>query len=130
MTTTETIVARLSTESNGLLGTARKVLTRFTIKGTHCWSGLGYVAKGDTGRKVYQGPLVEGPWAYGFGLSLCIDNHGGTRAEQERLREQGLLIEVEGGEQVEIDGTLYEVRIERRGRDAWVHLDNVSGEAR
>lgn len=120
-----TIVAKLSTEPNFAGQIARKVLTKLTIKGSYSWSGIGYVAKGETGRKEFGGPMVAGPWAYGFGLCHVIDNHGGTGAEQERLREQGLLHEVDGGERIRVAGTLYEVVVERRGRDAWVHLKNV-----
>ena len=120
------IVAKLSDEPNFAGDIARKVLTKFTIKGSYSWSGLGYVAAGEKGRKEYMGPLVEGPWAYGFGLCHVLDNNGGTGAEQERLRRDGLLHEVSGGELVDIAGTLYRVRIQRSGREAWVHLDNVT----
>ena len=120
-----TIVAKLSTEPNFAGQIARKVLTKLTIKGSYSWSGIGYVAKGETGRKEFNGPLVAGPWAYGFALCHVIDNHGGTGAEMDRLREQGLLHEVEGGERIRVAGTLYQVRIQRSGRDAWVHLDAV-----
>ena len=116
------IIARLSDKPNFRGEKARKVLTCLTIKGSYSWSGLGYVAEGEVGRQESFGPLVPGPWAYGFPLSHVIDNHGGTGAEQARLRAQGLLFEVEGGELIEIDGTTYTVSILRRGRDAYVNL--------
>jgi hypothetical protein len=102
-----------------------KVLTRLTIKGSYSWSGIGYIGKGDEGRQEQGGPMVAGPWAYGFPLSHVLDNHGGTGAEQARLRADGLLLEVEGGELFEIDGTLYRCIVTKRGRDAWVSFENV-----
>lgn len=104
---------------------SKKVLTRLTIKGSSSWSGIGYVATGDSARKEMNGPLVAGPWAYGYPLSHVLDNHGGTGAEQDALRAAGLLIEVNGGELFEIDGTRYEVVVVRRGRDAWVDFKKV-----
>jgi hypothetical protein len=102
-----------------------EVLTCLTIKGSYSWSGIGYVAEGDEGRQEFGGPMVPGPWAFGFGLCHVIDNRGGTGAEQDRLRAAGLLFEVEGGEEIEIAGETYTVRIQRSGRDAWVHLDRL-----
>jgi hypothetical protein len=124
-TTKRTIVAKLSDKPNFAGQKAKKVLTKLTIKGSYSWSGIGYVAKGEDGRKEFNGPMVAGPWAYGFALCHVMDNHGGTSAEQKRLREAGLLHEVEGGEKIRVAGVLYEVVITRRGRDAWVDLKNV-----
>jgi hypothetical protein len=123
-TTAAIIVAKLSAEFD-TVGHSFKVLTKLTIKDSYSWSGIGYVAAGATGRKEFGGPMVEGPWAYGFGLCHVIDNRGGTGAEMDRLRADGLLFEVAGGELIEVAGTLYEVAIKRSGRDAWVSLNNV-----
>lgn len=129
-TTQTPIVVALAKEPNFRGAIARKCLTRFTLKGSRSWSGVGYVAEGESGVQVHGGPMVPGPWAYGFPLCHVLDNHGGTGAEQQRLREAGLLLELEGGELVEIDGTLYQAVIERRGRDAWLSFTAAPAEVK
>lgn len=126
------IVAQLSAQPRYRGDKNLEVLTKFTIKGTYSWSGLGYVAEGDAAiRKDGDREPTPGPWAYGYPLSHCMaaNPEMSTGAEQRRLREQGLLIEVNGGEEVEIAGVVYIVSLIRRGRDAWVQL-NTEAELR
>ena len=58
-------------------------------------------------RKVMNGPMVPGPWAYAFALGTVIDTQGGTKAESERLRAQGLEHDVAQGDNLVIDGNEY-----------------------
>jgi antitoxin (DNA-binding transcriptional repressor) of toxin-antitoxin stability system len=117
------LVAQLSAKPRYSSDKNLEVLTKLTIKGSYSWSGIGYVAEGDSAiRKDGDRERTPGPWAYGFPLCHVIDNHGGTGAEQARLRAAGLLVEVEGGEEIEIAGVVYLVTLIRRGRDAWVEL--------
>ena len=66
-------------------------------------------------RHVYQGPLVEGPQAYLFGLPAVIDTNGGTAAEQAAAAEAGLLFDVEDGDTLVIDGVDYRLSVNPRG---------------
>lgn len=85
---------------------------------------VGWVARGESGRKVCHGPMVPGPWAYAYGLCTVIDNSGGTGAESARLREAGMEFDVDVGTLLEIDDTVYAVGI--RGGGEWVDLAPVA----
>lgn len=69
--------------------------------------GVGGVAKGQKGRKEFGGPMIAGPWHYVFGLCTVIDNYGGTGAEMAEKRAANLVVEVELGEVILIDGIKY-----------------------
>lgn len=62
-------------------------------------------------RRVYQGPVLPGPYAAPFELATVIDNDGGTGAEIRRNEAAGLEHLVEDGDLVRIDGYLHFVRI-------------------
>jgi hypothetical protein len=62
-------------------------------------------------RRVYQGPVLPGPYAAPFELATVIDNDGGTGAEIRRNEAAGLEHFVEEGDLVRIDGYLHTVRI-------------------
>lgn len=72
--------------------------------------GIGAVPRGFSGRKVTDGPLVPGPWAYTYGLATVIDNYPERRAA-ERARD----IEVMDEDKLEIDGVWYKVHCTRFG---------------
>ena len=62
-------------------------------------------------RRVYQGPVLPGPYAAPFELATVIDNDGGTGAEIRRNEAAGLEHLVETGDLVRIDGYLHFIRI-------------------
>lgn len=76
---------------------------------------LGFVPPGQAARKEYQGPLVDGPWAYGFANATVMDNFGGTAAILFRAEQQGRLFRTKFGDTIEIDGRQF--RVERNGPD-------------
>lgn len=59
---------------------------------------IGVVPEGDSARKVYQGPLVPGPWGYAVTHANVIDNSGLAAAE----RRQAQVVAV--GEPFTVDG--------------------------
>jgi hypothetical protein len=73
--------------------------------------GVGGIPKGQTGRKISQGPLVPGPWAFTFGLCTVIDNYGGTGAEIERNEKANREHAVLDGDIVVFDGRKYTVAL-------------------
>lgn len=77
--------------------------------------GIGAVKEGDEARKVQDGPMVPGPWAYAYGLCAVIDNHGGTKAESDRMQESGQEVTVQIGDVVEVDGHRYTVQFSTTG---------------
>ena len=85
--------------------------------------GIGAVPRGASARKEQGGPMVPGPWAYVYGLSSVIDNHGGTGAERQRKLAEGTEHDVAEGDRLEIDGMTYALRIDRWGD---FHLDVVT----
>lgn len=90
---------------------------RVLVEGSNNASGWGYggwTAEGK-GRAVDQGPLVQGPYAFAFGLCTVIDNHGGTAAEIEQAKAEGRLYHLKAGDNVEIAGTVYKVVLCKRG---------------
>ena len=87
---------------------------------------VGAVPRGAEARRVFQGPMVPGPWAYTFGKCQVIDNYGGSGAEAARNREAGIEHTITEGQRVVIDGVVYRVRFHRFGhRGENLHLDPI-----
>lgn len=59
---------------------------------------VGLVPAGSAGRKVYQGPLVPGPWAFEVTHPNVIDNAGIAKRERDAAERIAL------GEEFEIEG--------------------------
>lgn len=72
---------------------------------------VGGVGKGQSGRKVFQGKLVPGPWHYIGGMATCIaaNPENGTYGDIKRAKAAGLYFMVAPGDEVEIDGIVYRV---------------------
>ena len=85
--------------------------TILRIKGTYYRHMVGCCKRGESARKEYQGALIEGPWAYTFGLCAMITSHDRS---DEIANEEKRTIEVETGNQVIVDEVLYEVVVNRR----------------
>ena len=85
--------------------------TILNIKGTYYNHAVCSVRKGESARKVFQGDLVEGPWASSFGLSTSIVAHDNS---DELADEDSRTIEVQTGDIIKVDGTFYEVQVYRR----------------
>jgi len=86
--------------------------------------GIGYVDETGECRRVYQGPIEPGPYAYTYGLSVGItaDPSMSTAAEHERNAAQNLEIQVEDGQLLQLGFHLFRVRYVR---DQWIELDHV-----
>ena len=78
------------------------------------WFVGGWGADGE-GRTTMGGPKVPGPVAYISGRCGVIDNHGGTKAEQERKDAENLLFRVKAGDTVTLHGTVYTLTLDYRG---------------
>jgi hypothetical protein len=67
----------------------------------------GWTAEG-TGRIVYQGPMVKGPYVFVFGLATVIASNPslGTGAERQRNLLAGTEHDVAEGDEVEFTGAL------------------------
>ena len=82
------------------------------IEGTYFRHGVGAVPRGAEGRKVQDGPMVAGPWAYAYGLSSCLSSSAAMR-EQDAARRATDVV-VTDGTRLLIDGVSYTVKIVRR----------------
>jgi hypothetical protein len=71
--------------------------------------GLGYHGPDTKSRRYQGGPLEKGPYAYAFGHASVIDDRGGTRAELERSKAAGSLVECCLGDELEIDGNVFKI---------------------
>lgn len=60
--------------------------------------GIGAVPRGRSGRKVHQGPMVEGPWAFTFPLATIIAAHPLPQAP---------VVLAEVGDRFTVDGVEY-----------------------
>lgn len=91
--------------------------------------GLGWIEKGDDGRRVQGGPMVPGPWAFAFGLSTSItsDPRSGTGYEAKTGREAGTEFPVRDGDLLLIDGSVYEVETFRHEEYVNLHLLDIVG---
>ncbi len=90
------------------------IITRF---------GIGSIGVGQEARKYMNGPLIPGPWAYTFGLSTILDNHGGSGRESTDALAAGTEHMVDDGDLLEIDGHTYRIRVIR---DKHIALDAVA----
>lgn len=82
--------------------------------------GIGAVDE-DLHRNLGPGlPTAPGPHVYAYGLSAVLDNHGGTRAEIAQARANGLLIQAEVGDMLEVDGNLWSI--------GWYMADRVTAD--
>jgi hypothetical protein len=126
ITTTETTYAG---ESGHF--TSEMVATVVRKDGTWARFGLGGWTAAAKGRLETGGPMVAGPYAYGFGLASCIDNHGGTAAERQRKLAAGTEFDVAEGDILEFDcmpGERFAVALKRSGRDVWLYLERVAAQ--
>jgi hypothetical protein len=98
------------------------------VEGYEIRFGVGEVKPGETGRKVMNGDLVPGPWAYVYGQATVIDNFGGTAREMEEKRERGCVVEARLGDVVEINGRKY--RIVKGADRHYVGLELVTRKTR
>jgi len=67
--------------------------------------GVGAIPAGESARQVFQGPLVEGPWAYTYPL--------GTMIAAEPIAPQPT-IDVAIGDLIEVDGVTYRLTDDSR----------------
>jgi len=77
---------------------------------------VGSMPRGQEGREYNGGPMEPGPfaWTNQHATVICSDPSRSTGAEMKRKREAGLVVDVEGGDEIIVDEALYRVRIERR----------------
>lgn len=96
--------------------------------------GICFIPRGDSGRQVYQGPMVPGPWAQTYGLSTVIAANPelGTGAEIRRNRANGCEATVNEGDELilEHEGEIIRFRIRfRKPHGEWgtsfIHLELV-----
>lgn len=96
---------------------------RMMVKGARNFVGyrVGFCRRGYSARQIDSGPLVPGPWAFTFGCAAILDNHGGSRAEMDGERANGLLIEATPGDVLTYDGESYRIEFHPQGRE-WIEL--------
>ncbi|MBT7101303.1 hypothetical protein HN937_28255 [Candidatus Poribacteria bacterium] len=80
---------------------------------------VGTCKRGQEARQEFQGPMVPGPWAYGFGLGGCItaEPETGSAADDRRSDAAGKLHDIVSGDCVRLDGDLYRITLPRWGDD-------------
>lgn len=78
---------------------------------------FGFVGPDGSCRREYQGPVLPGPYAYGFGLAVAItaDPEMSTGAERRRNRAAGTEIDAKIGDEVVFRG--FRFRIESAPND-------------
>ena len=69
--------------------------------------GVGFIAEGDSGRQVWEGPLVPGPWAYTYSVAVIIDASPVKRPPVIRLAI-GSLVSVNGDTYAVTPGSRWE----------------------
>jgi len=83
-----------------------RIRTRSRYAGRVIELGVGAIPAGESGRKVFQGPLVEGPWAYTYPLGTMITAHPQP--------ERAPVIDVAIGDLIEVDGVTYRLTDDSR----------------
>lgn len=89
--------------------------------------GLGACLRDESGRRIQDGPIVPGPWAYAYGLAVCITANPemSSGAEAERGRAAGTEHVVEDGDLIELNGDFYEVETYRNAEFVRLHRMTV-----
>lgn len=90
---------------------------------------VGYVDATGTCRRVFEGPILPGPYAFAFGLATVIDNHGGTGAEADRNRAAGTEYDVEPGDRLVLGTNVFRVDVDRYGDVTLAHVYDASLDA-
>ncbi len=74
--------------------------------------GVGGIPQGQEGRKVFEGPMVQGPWAYTFELcaAVCSNTKMNTGVESQRMQAEKTEHIVEIGGTLEFAGNTYKVK--------------------
>jgi hypothetical protein len=92
-------------------GVLTKIDVRLFVKGARnvVGFGVGYVPRGDSARQEFEGEMVPGPWLYSYGKPAIIDMHGGSRAEIDREKAAGAVIEAEPGDRLIVEGDAYRI---------------------
>lgn len=70
---------------------------------------IGYVPPTTLARRVFQGPLVPGPWPYTFPLSTVIQSARNARDPETERRQHNMQFAVDLGGLYRIDGQVYEL---------------------
>jgi hypothetical protein len=70
-----------------------------------------FVSPEGTCRRVYEGPILPGPYAYAVALPVIIaaNPEHGSGAESRRLREAGAEVDAEIGDLVELGGYTFRI---------------------
>jgi hypothetical protein len=76
---------------------------------------LGGCTKDGKVRRVFQGPVEPGPYAFFTPACCVIDNYGGTRAILDRAEARGDIFRVKAGDVLQLAGDAYRVLVCRRG---------------
>ena len=99
----------------------RVMLSLPTPHGYSLYYHVGAVPRGQSGRKVYAGPMVEGPWAFASGAATCLS---ASKALNERdAAERAKAIPVQDGSLLVIDNCQY--RVEVKGEHLALHQTAV-----
>ena len=80
------------------------------IKGTNHKLMVCSVREGESGRRVFEGPQVDGPWADCFRVEGSLVGHDNF---PDYLQEYLRTLEVEKGDIIEVDDNIYQVEILR-----------------
>ena len=72
---------------------------------------VGFVKEGESGRQVFQGPQVPGPWAYAFGIAAVLTSNYKGKAAHLRAKEQRTIDILDGDFLRTPDGNIYKVEI-------------------
>lgn len=85
----------------------------------------GWDATGE-GRIVHQGPMVKGPYLFGFTKATVMsDDRKGSGWEHAEGLKAGTEIEVQHGDTVELDGKKYLVAITGYNSDKYIHFTRI-----
>lgn len=111
----EAATIHMTAEVNYCEGHAPSITLKGTrdlhVAGSYDYYGVGAVARGQKGRKEFQGSEVEGPWAYVYGLATCLSSSKELN-DREAARKAASLT-VKAGDKIWVDGVQYMVAIAR-----------------
>ena len=80
-------------------------------KGTYSYYHVGAIPRGQEGRKVFQGPMVAGPWACASESATVISASEAHRKAD--AAERAAALEVDNGSRIWVDGVEYTVEFGR-----------------
>lgn len=92
------------------------------------WHMIGFCGPESVTRRVHQGPLLKGVYAYAFAKGVVIDNHGGSGRELAEARGAGKVVDASIGDVLVMRGYPFVIESERNDNIKLTRMADENGQ--